>query len=104
MNVDLEKIIKRLDFLCFVIAVSGTVPLIIFEFFSAEIFFKISIAIYLIVLFLLLVIMIFRLIGGFTEKENINLKLSNFEKIHYIFSAFLVFICIFWFIFMIINI
>ena len=103
MKINIENIVKKLDYLCFIIAIVGAIIFIIFEFSGDYDYFKISIISYFVTMVLFFLLAVLRLTASFTDKENINLQLSKFGKVHYCFLIVFTLFCSFWFAFIAIK-
>ena len=104
MKINLEYIIKKLDILCFLLAIVGALPLILFEYIGVIYYLEVTIDTYLLTFICLFFVLLFRFIIALRPNVSDDFKLTKGELIHFAFHIILCFACIGWFIFMLICI
>ena len=104
MKINLKNILKTLDTLCFLLALAGVIPLIIFEFSANTFYFKWSIIIFLLTFICLFFVLLLRIIISFKSNETDEFKSSKGEKVRLIIGIIFSSFCIGWIIFMLFSI
>lgn len=103
MNFDLVNILKKFDYACYISAIAGIIPLVMFEFVGYYYLFKISILIFVITFLILISVFILRFVIDNKNDKSSDFSLTKGEKIRN--SIYLVFsiLALCWFIFILLK-
>lgn len=99
MVLNLKDIIKKLDYLCFILTIIGAIPLVAFEFTTIKDFYVSSIAVFLVVFVIYISVIILRFVANKKFADNQDYVLTKFEKIRYSIFFILSILCVIWFTF-----